>query len=318
MLFPENEKKAKLMISKLERLPLRAVWKHEAADFTTWLQDNLDILNEVLDITVSNAEREKSAGAFNVDLVCEDENGNPVVIENQLEQSDHDHLGKLITYLTSLDAKAAIWIVSRPRPEHVGAISWLNEATSVLFYLVQLEAVRIGDSEPAPLFTVIVGPSPEARAAGEAKKELSDRHVFRKRFWTGLLEYAKEKTKLHANIAPGHWNWIGTGAGKAGLSYNYSVRQHGTQVELYIDTPDKERNKLLFGELVESKEAIESVFGEPLDWQRLEGRKACRIRYILEDGGWKDEVWEEAFANTVNAMIRLEKAMRPHIKSLNG
>ena len=131
------------MIGKLQRVPLREVWGHEALDFTRWLEDNLDVLNDALDITLSSAEREQSAGAFNVDLVAEDEAGNPVIIENQLEKSDHDHLGKLITYLTAIDAKTALWIVSDPRPEHVRAISWLNESSSAAFYLIKVEAIKI-------------------------------------------------------------------------------------------------------------------------------------------------------------------------------
>src|SRR5512143_1154802 len=117
-------------IGKLERLPLREVWKHEARDFTQWLQDNIDVLNEALDITLVNVDREQAAGSFSIDLVAEHEGGGKVIIENQLEKSDHDHLGKLITYLTALDAHTAIWIVAAPRPEHVAALSWLNDSSS--------------------------------------------------------------------------------------------------------------------------------------------------------------------------------------------
>ena len=106
------------MIGKIERVPLRDVWKHEAYHFTQWLEDNIDVLNDVLDLTLSNPEREQSTGSFNVDLLAENEAGNPVIIENQLEKSNHDHLGKVLTYLVAFSAKTAIWIVSNPRPEH--------------------------------------------------------------------------------------------------------------------------------------------------------------------------------------------------------
>ncbi len=125
------------MIGKIERVPLRDIWKHEAYDFTSWLQDNIDVLNDALGLSLSNPEREQTAGSFNVDLVAEDENGNPVIIENQLEKSDHNHLGKLITYLTAIGAKTAIWIVADPRPEHVSAISWLNESSSAQFLFIE-------------------------------------------------------------------------------------------------------------------------------------------------------------------------------------
>jgi hypothetical protein len=192
------------MIGKIERVPLRDLWKHEAYDFTTWLQDNIDVLNDVLGSSLSNPEREQSVGSFNVDLVAEDEAGNPVIIENQLEKSDHNHLGKLITYLTAIGAKTAIWIVADPKPEHVGAISWLNESSSANFYLFKVEGIRIGDSEPAPLLTLIVGPSEESREVGEKKKEMAERYSLRYKFWNELLEKAKEKTKLHAAYVFSH------------------------------------------------------------------------------------------------------------------
>lgn len=117
-------------IAKLERLPLREVWKHEAYDFTKWLEENIDVLNTALNLNLVNVDREQAAGAFSIDLVAEDDGGGIVIIENQLEKSNHDHLGKLITYLTGMSAKVAIWIVSNPRPEHVTAVAWLNESSS--------------------------------------------------------------------------------------------------------------------------------------------------------------------------------------------
>lgn len=307
------------MIGKVERVPLREVWKHEALDLTAWLEENIDVLNEVLDFSVSNAERERQAGAFSVDLVAQDEAGNPVVIENQLERTNHEHLGKLITYLVAIGAKAAIWIVADPRPEHVGAISWLNESSSARFYLVKIEAVRIGDSPPAPLLTLIVGPSEETRDVGKTKEELAEGDVIRRRFWTQLLDRARQKTKLHATISPGKWSWIGTGAGRQGLSLNYVIGRHQGHVELYIDRgKDRdEENKAVFDSLGKSKGDIEATFGEPLEWERLETRRASRIRKRIESGGYRDEAkWEEIYDAMIDAMIRLENALRPHIAKL--
>ena len=308
------------MIGKLKRVPLREVWKHEALDFTTWLEGNFDVLNDALDIAISNVEREQVAGTFKVDLVAEDESGDLVIIENQLEQSNHDHLGKLITYLTVLEAKTAVWIVSDPRPEHVQAIAWLNEASSGAFYLLKVEAVKIGDSPPAPLLTLIVGPSEESREVGEIKEGLAERHVLRKRFWSKLLERSKTRTRLHANISPSKDNWISTGAGKSGLSINYVMRQHDVRVELYIDRGKDfvTENKAIFDALAGSKESIEEVFGAPLEWQRLDGKRSSRIKYEINVGGYRDEAkWDEVQDAMIDAMIRLAKAFKPHIAKLN-
>ena len=182
-------------IGKIERVPLREVWRHEAHDLTTWLEENIDVLSDVLSLELANVERERAAGSFSVDLVAEDESGGAVVIENQLERSNHDHLGKLITYVSSIDARAAIWVVSDPRPEHVQAISWLNQSAPADFYLLKIEGIRIGTSPPAPLLTLIVGPSEETREIGEIKKDIAGRPQIRRRFWTEFLERAKPRTR---------------------------------------------------------------------------------------------------------------------------
>ena len=308
------------MIGKIQRVKLREVWRHEALDFTTWLEENIDVLNDALDLTIINADREQTAGDFSVDIVAEDNSGNVVVIENQLERSDHDHLGKLITYLTALEAKIAIWIVSEPRPEHVKAVAWLNESSSASFYLVKVEAIKIGDSSAAPLLTLITGPSEEAIKAGEAKKEIAERYGIRKRFWTGLLVKSKEKTTLHAGISAGQYNWIGSSAGLlSGLSLAYSVRRHDAQVELYIDA-DRDTgqgNKAILERLMSQQQRIEQDFGGPLEWESLEGRRACRITKKLPIAGWQDEEkWPEAHVALVDTMIALEGALRPFLKQI--
>lgn len=307
------------MIGKLQRVSLREVWKHEALNFTTWLQENMDVVNDALNLSLSSAEREQAAGDFSVDLVAEDESGNPVVIENQLEKSNHDHLGKLLTYTVAIGAKAAIWIVSEPRPEHVNTISWLNEFSPVSFYLVKMEAIKVGDSPPAALLTQVVGPSEESREVGETKKEWAERDTLRHRFWTELLEKSKQKTKLHANISPSRGNWIGTGAGKSGLGFNYAIRQHDAQAELYIDRGKDadEENKIIFDTLAASRDNIEGSFGGKLDWDSVEGRRGYRIAARTTLGGYRDEDrWPEIQDAMIDRMVRLEKALSPYVTKL--
>lgn len=308
------------MIGKIQRVPIKEVWKNEAYDFTPWLQNNIDVLNDILSFSLSSAESEQAAGSFSVDIVAEDDSGNPVIIENQFGKSDHDHLGKLLTYLTVIEAKTAIWIVENLRPEHISTISWLNESSSASFYLIKVEAVQIGDSEPAPLFTLIVGPSEESRQVGIIKKDISERYLIRHRFWTCLLNKSKEKTSLHSNISPGQHSWIGTSAGKRGLGFNYGIRQHDSQIELYIDrgSESDEENKEIFDMLFQSKDDIESVFGDNLLWERLDNRRACRISKKIALGGYRDEnKWDEISEDMINTMIKFTKALKPHIKNLN-
>jgi hypothetical protein len=309
------------MIGKISRVSLREVWRHEAYDLTQWLQENIDVLNDVIDLNLSNPEREQSAGTFNIDIVAEDETGNPVIIENQLEKSDHDHLGKLITYLVAIGAKTAIWIVPNPRPEHIAAITWLNESSAANFYLLKIEAIKIGDSQPAPLLTVIVGPSEEGREVGKVKKEMAERYTLRGKFWSQLLDLSKQRTKLHANISPTQHNWLGTSAGKQGLGFNYSVRKHDAQVELYIDRGKEkgEENKAIFDKLYKHKDSIENSFGGPLNWERLDSKRACRISKRINAGGYRDEEekWPAIHGAMVDSMKRLAKSLNPYITKLH-
>jgi hypothetical protein len=305
------------LIGKLQRVHLREVWRHEAYDFTQWLQVNIDILNEALDLELVSAEREQAAGSFSIDLVAESSDGETYVVENQLEKSNHDHLGKVITYLTAMKARGAIWIVSEPRQEHVNAMAWLNEASNADFYLVKVEAVRIGDSPAAPLLTLIVGPSVEAKEAGRAKQEIAERYDIRKQWWTQLV--ALPGAKLHAHITPGQYSWIGVSSGVRGLSFNYMVTKSDCGVELYIDRGKdcEEENEAIFDQLCLSKSEIESSISFPVTWQRLDARRACRIRINIT-GGYRspEDEWPVIQQQMTEAMIQFEAALKPVLMGL--
>lgn len=309
-----------MTIGKLERVALREVWKHEAYDFTQWLQINIDTLNEALDINLVSVEREQAAGTFSVDLVAEDINGGTVIIENQLEKSDHDHLGKLLTYLTAMEAKTAIWIVSHPRPEHVSAISWLNESSTANFYMVKIEAIKIGNSEPAPLFTQIVGPSQEAKDVGIAKQHMAERYHLRERWWSQLIPLSDQVSRLHSHLSPKQYNWIGTSSGERGLNFNYIVNQDSCMAELYIDKGKdcEDENRLIFDALKAHQSKIEQSFGGALSWEQLENKRACKVQYRYDGGGYRspEEDWPEIQMHIIRAMDRLEKSIRPHLKNL--
>jgi len=309
-------------IGRIERVDLREVWPHEAYDFTQWLGENLDVLSEELGITLTDAEIEGAAGDFSVDVIARDDRDRTVVIENQLGRSDHDHLGKLLTYFAMMNAEAAIWIVSEARPEHVSAVSWLNENSEADFYLVQVEAIRIGESEPAPLVRRIVGPSAETREARRKKQEMSEREVLRREFWSGLIELSATKAGLFASHTPPTSNWIATGAGRTGLRYKFDLRMHSASASLYIDCgkESKAENEEIFDQLQEHRSEIDTVFGEPLVWERLDDARASRIRTDIDVGGYRDDPetdWPRIHEIMLDAMIRLEKALRPHIEALD-
>jgi hypothetical protein len=274
-------------------------------------------LNETLRLSLVNVEREQAAGAFNIDLVAEDEGGSKVIIENQLEKSNHDHLGKLLTYFAAMEARAAVWIVAEPRPEHVAVIAWLNESSSADFYLVKVEAVRIGTSPPAPLLTLIVGPSAETEAVSKTKKEFAERYDLREIWWSRLV--ARPDAKLHRHLTPGVYSWLGVSSGVRGLNLNYAVLQDECAAELYIDRGNglDAENKSIFDQILAHKNEIEKAFGGELEWQRLETKRASRIKTTVE-GGYRspDGEWETIQEQQVSAMNRLNTAIQPFLKGL--
>jgi Domain of unknown function (DUF4268) len=307
------------LIEALEIVPLRDAFKKEATHFTTWLESHIDALSSRIGIPLTVIRREQTVGDFNVDLLCQDEGEHPVIIENQLERTDHNHLGQLLTYLVNLDAKAAIWITADPRAEHQRVITWLNEVTpeDVAFYLVRVEAIRIGSSPFAPLFTVLAGPDRQVKDIGKVKKEWADRHLRCAEFWKSLLGKSKDRTQLFSNISPSRYNFIGTGAGKSGLSFTFTIRMDSGIVELYIDhDQDTGRgNKAIFDALHSQKASVERDFGGALEWERLDDKRASRIKYEFRDGGLATPAtWPHLQDQMIDAMIRLEKAMRPRLK----
>ena len=314
-MFDENK-----TVASLEVVPIRQAFPHEARHFTTWLENNISALSTRLSLPLTVIEREKAVGSFNVDLLCDDDNGNRVIIENQLERSDHSHLGQLLTYLVNLKAKTAIWIMIEPRPEHQKVINWLNENTpaDTSFYLVKTEAIRIANSPYAPLFTIMAGPDRQSKEIGDQKKEWADRHYARLEFWKSLFERSKSKTRLFSSISPGRDYWLGIGAGSSGLAFNYSILQDQGCVELYIDSPKEQglKNKLIFDKLFEQKAEIEKEFGGSLDWEKLEGKRACRIRkrYDIE-GLTTPDSWADLQEAMIEGMIKFDRIFRPDYHS---
>ena len=306
-------------IGRIERLPIRELWAHEEHDFTVWLEENLEVLSDAVGIRLQALEREKRVGSFRVDLVAETLAGDMVIIENQLEPSNHDHLGKVVTYFSNLQAALAVWIVTTPRPEHVTAVNWLNESTPVdkAFFLVSLEGIRIGSSPPAPLLTLITGPSEDLKAIGQEKKDLAERHLIRLRYWEELLERAERMgVRHHENRAPGKEHWLSAGAGRGGISWTYLVYMQGRAgVELYIDTGDKEENERIFRELLRSKSEVEQDFLGDLDWQLLEDKRACRVRAEFECGGLRErEEWPAMQEQSIRLMASLVKTLGPLLR----
>ncbi len=196
-----------MKIGKLEAVPVRDLWAHEQYDFSAWLakEANLSILGDDLGIAFTAIETERFIGSYRCDIVAKDDNneGKIVIIENQLESSNHDHLGKIITYASGLDASKIIWIVTNARSEHKSAIEWLNNNTKndINFFLIELKAYRIGDSLPAPKFEIVQMPNDFIKN-GNVKsrdKTLNRSQAARYDFWSRFIEYSSTQSSILKN-----------------------------------------------------------------------------------------------------------------------
>ena len=244
---------------------LRSVWKHEASDFTRWLaeEENLKLLSEAVGMRIRLVETEASVGSFSVDILAEDEDTQTkVVIENQLEPTNHDHLGKVITYASGVDARVAIWIVREAREEHQRAIDWLNEHTddSLAFFLVQIELWQIDDSKKAPRFEIISKPNEWAKAA---KQSVSSMNSPSAEFWEQFRNYAiAHDTKLDLP-KPSGWYIVRVEIGDKGDRIELVLHQEAVTTRLYVHKSRVDLFRFLEGR----REEIEKDLGYKIEWK---------------------------------------------------
>jgi len=272
----------KKQISLLKKIDLRNVWGHEASDFTDWLsqQENLDLLSNEIGISVKILQKEANVGRYNVDILAEEENsGRKIIIENQLEDTNHDHLRKIITYASGYDAEIIIWIVKDYREEHQKAIDWLNEHTDekICFYLIKLELWQIEDSNPAPKFEVIASPNEWAKILKTSSSggEYTETKIKQFEFWTKFKNYVKEKdTKIRLQT-PRYQGWydVSMGSSDAHIALTVNSIKDLVACEIYIN-----RNKSLFNFLSEQKDEIEKEIGEEAKWTDSQVVSSIKIR----------------------------------------
>jgi len=304
-------------IGRLTRVPLREVWKHEALDFTQWLAlpENLELLGESIEVELAEARTEVGVGAFKVDILAKDTLGDrTVVIENQLEASNHDHLGKIITYAAGHAAEVVVWIVQSARDEHQKAVDWLNENTlpHLSFFLIEAQAWRIGTSEPAPAFEIVTKPNDWARAVKQADSDAAlDFDPEIQAFYERVRAHGEANKSAIARWRPAsarRWYDISVGSSEAHVALRVTKLQGRVSVELYIDD-----NKELFDSLYRVRDELEAAIGEHLEWNRLDGKKAARI-IATRPGAFNDSaVAEELVAWLVATAEKFASAFGPRL-----
>ena len=317
-------------LSRLIQVDPRTIWPNEASDFTPWLQDNIKYLEEALGFDIQQIKREAAVGSLSLDLVGEEVSspGRTVIIENQLEVSNHDHLGKLLTYSAGRKGGVIIWIAPTFRPEHRAALEWLNETTkdNVDFWGVGLKVVKMEGPEVselrAPDLRVVVRPK-TSRAAlpGLSPETPSPRNLRYREFFQKLLDKIKEKSSDVTNRTEAQpRSQIEMPTGRGGFRYWLRFTQDKRfHVELHIDLGDKSINKSALRTLESQKDALEEAVGAPLRWECTKNARANKVQWRSDRDVTIDdsqEALEELRGWIVTNFLKFREIFNPYIKRL--
>jgi len=312
-------------LGRLSQVELRKVWANEPRGFTPWLADkeNLKVLGDTLNLELELEEREKKVGRFNADIVCKDLGDHSwVLIENQLEGTDHNHLGQLLTYASVLEAVTIVWIAKSFTDEHRSALDWLNKITneSVRFFGLEMELWRIGDSLPAPKFNIISKPNDWSRSVARTiNAELSDTRSRQRDYWEAFhqkLDQAGGPVRGKRVAQP--QAWMDYAIGRSGFQIITTMIRQEKQIRVELNiTGGDARAK--FNLLREKRHEIENNFCGSLEWEELPGFKSSRIAIYMNDvdpeneADWlRQHTW---FAEKVNEFHRVFSGL---VRNLNA
>lgn len=311
------------VLSKLQRVPLRKAWKHESNDFTPWLaeEENLAVLAEALSLSeLELVDTEYNVGDFKLDILCTD-GDEQVIIENQLEKTNHAHLGQIIAYAAGVGAKKVIWVAESFRSEHAAALDFLNDNTTgeLNFFAVEVELWRIGNSPLAPKFEVVVKPNDWTktnRQQARAATTNSPTKQLQLKFWKALIEKLALDAPHIRPQKPRPQHWLNNSIGRAGFGLNFTVNTREDRLGVELWMPD-EKAKQHFANLLKQKNDIETQLGFSLDWQELPESKASRIAVWRQNSSHDDEeLWPEYLIWFTGKVMQLDTVFRPIIKKL--
>ena len=306
-------------IGTIETVAIRNVWPKEDANFTPWLRVHIGELDKILGIGLTNPQSEVGAGAFSIDLVAETNFGD-VVIENQFGKSDHRHLGQLVTYLSDREAERAIWIVEEGRREHIKAVKTLNERGVGQIWMVTVRAIKIGDSAPAPLFTVVAEPSESELIDNNTNHELTQTQIKRRDFMAALFEQAREEgiDSPFKDLAPSIHGILHTPARGQGLVYRVAVNRTEARVVL-TNVRDKWQGAL--EKLREHQPKIDGAFTaagwqKTLEWPEEVTAGRWAIRYTV-DANCEQDPDPTRMRELNRASAEMKRVFDPYLKNLD-
>ena len=311
------------MFGALSDLPVRDYWKDEAKDFTPWLAQpkNMKLLADTIEMELEPPfKTEEPVGPFRADIVAKEGDG-VVIIENQLSQTDHKHLGQLMVYATNRQAKAVVWIATKISDEYRKVLDWLNDNTpeTISFYGLEVELWRIGDSLPAPRFNVVCEPNELTkieRSSGGVASEPTETKLLQLEFWKAVREKGEAQGGPLSFRKPRPQHWYNFAVGRSGFHIALNAKtmyEKEISCELYI--AGRIGADLAFELLQEQKEDIESALGE-LDWMPLPGKGACRIIQRKDADIEDHESWHELTDWCLERAKKFHEVFSPRVASL--
>ncbi len=300
----------------------RQVWVGEATDFTPWLAENLDVLADELGMDMTLVSTEVLVGDFRLDIQASTSDGRTVIIENQLERTDHGHLGQLLIYASGLEATTVVWVAAIFRDEYRRALDWLNERTdaAVNFFGVEVSVVQIGDGPRAPVFEVVARPNDWQKSVKASTSvghsAIAPINLPRQEFFVEVLKEVSAERPAVRVPTKGNASWLGYAAGPFG-NWDLSVTQDKRlRVEVYLDTGDHDINKALFDELASEARVWEEKAETPLEWERMDGRRACRIAAYHDAVDFSDPTDRELARQwAVKSAIGMYDALNDYLRS---
>lgn len=303
----------------LTEVDIRSLWQHEQYDFSDWLakEHNMAMLGNELGLTLTDISKEVFVGSYRCDLVAKDETtGTKVIIENQLESTNHDHLGKIITYASGLEADVVVWIVKEAREEHRSAIEWLNNKTvrEVSFFLIEIHAYRIGDSLPAPKFVMIEKPNDFAKSIKGSHQggELTKSESERLNFWTLLNETLVAQNKPFNTRKATTNNWYDVALGRSDVWVTITLLNQSNQVGLGVYIKE---NKDLFDALYQRAEEIHQEVGFAFEWHRLDNAKISKIIFYLPGLNFDNhDNYNLLIDDIIKKVVVIRKVFTDHLK----
>ena len=304
-------------LGELKRIDLRTVWKHEERHFTRWLEEDIGPLAEVLglegDLEVESTE--EPIGPYRADIICSSQAGK-VLVENQLEKTNHSHLGQILTYAAGVEASTVVWVAASFTEEHRAAVDWLNSITKGIdFFGLEIELWQIGESDPAPKFNIVSKPNDWSRAA--RAREITPLGQMQLDYWTKFRDVLEASNGPARASKPAARHWFSVPIGRGGFSLAAIADTRGARIraEMYIDVANSIR---YFEALRKDRGDIESDLGFALDWQPLHGKKACRIA-ITADLDPKDEsTWPEQHRWLADRLNRMHEVLGPRVRDLES